>query len=305
MPRFTLRQLAHFRAIAAHGSIARAAEHANVSRSALASSLDELERALRAQLFRRQKAHGVDLTPVGEALLDRAVSLLDAADDFEAHASSATLAGPLRVGCFASLAPTIVPTMLECFADQHPAVDLHVEVDSQDVLVRSLRRGDLDVAVLYNMHYDRSLATAALFDTTMHVILGAGHALAGEPVVALALLEHEPMILLDTPRSADDILGYFQHHGVVPTIRHRTRHFELVRSLVARGMGYSLFIQLPRNQYSYEGLPVLARPLDPRPHLERASVVWLRGRPLTRRAARFIDLAVEHREAFRPPSVYH
>lgn len=305
MNNFTLRQLSYFCAVASTGSISAAAEQEHVSRSAISSALDELERALRTPLCTRHKSSGVALTSAGHYVFERAISLLRDADDLEATAGGQRLAGALSVGCFPSLAPTILPTMFKLFDRIHPDVSLHPVATDQESLTRSLWGGDIELAIMYNMHLDRSLRSTKLYDTAMHVILPARHHLAAGSAVHTPALEQEPLILLDVPPSTDDVLGFFRGQGLSPNIRLRTSHFELVRSLVAQGLGYSLFIQRPRINESYEGLPLVARPLTPRPHLERVSIIWPAGRRLSSRARRFIELAQEHVDTYAPEPFPH
>jgi DNA-binding transcriptional LysR family regulator len=75
----------------------------------------------------------------------------------------------------------------------------------------------------------------------------------------------------------------------VPRVRHRTVNFEMVRSLVARGHGFSLLIQEPSVGVSYEGRPLIVRPLAD--HVEPTAVVlaWPSAAPPTRRARAFAD----------------
>jgi DNA-binding transcriptional LysR family regulator len=266
--------------------------------------LDELERALRTRLCIRNKASGVALTAAGELVFERAISLLREADDLEAAAGGQRLSGAIRIGCFPSLAPTILPTLFRVFDRLHPDVTLDPVSADQEELLQRLRSGDIELAVMYNMHLDRAFETVRLYDTAMHVILAADHPLAAEEAVPATALEREPMILLEVPPSAEDVLSYFTMQGLSPHVRLRTPHFELVRSLVAQGLGYSLFIQRPRIHQSYEGLPIAAKALDPRPHLERASIVWPAGRRLSSKARRFVELAREHVETYAPVSLY-
>lgn len=301
---FTLRQLRYFCAIAGAGSISAAAEAERVSRSTLAAALDELERELGATLCTRNRAHGIQLTAQGEVVYGKAVALLKQAEELGGSGNGAALSGPLSIGCFASLAPTILPAVHAHFEREHPDVTLTVTTANQSTLVQQLRSGEIELAVMYNMHHDREFTTARLYDTAMHVILAADHPLAALDVVPLSALEEEPLILLDSSPGASNVLGFLAANAVTPRIRLRTTHFELVRSLVARGLGYSLFIQRPRNGRSYEGLPVAARPLDPHPPLERVSIVWPAQRTLSAKAGRFVEIAGEHVAEFRPQDLY-
>jgi DNA-binding transcriptional LysR family regulator len=69
----------------------------------------------------------------------------------------------------------------------------------------------------------------------------------------------------------------------------RTTSYELVRSLVARGLGHTLLINRPPGDISYEGLPVVAIPISDA--LPTISVVLARvhGARVTARARAFTD----------------
>ncbi|MCW4384373.1 LysR substrate-binding domain-containing protein [Salinibacterium sp. SYSU T00001] len=304
MTSLTLRQLRYFCAIAGAGSISAAADQEHISRSALAAALDDLEEALGMQLCVRNRAHGIQLTAEGRRVFERALALLQQADELAGTDDGRHLAGPLSIGCFASLAPTVIPAVHSHLEREHPEVTLTITTADQSTLVQQLRSGEIELAVAYNMHLDREFSSVQLYDTAMHVILAPEHPLAALDVVPLTALEEEPLIALDSSPGAANILAYFAANGLAPRIRLRTTHFELVRSLVARNLGYSIFIQRPRNGSSYEGLPLIARPLDPAPPSERVSIVWPAARPLSAKARRFVAIAQEHVPEIRPEDLY-
>jgi DNA-binding transcriptional LysR family regulator len=288
---FTLRQVEYFCAVARAGTLAGAADGLLVSRSALTAGLDELERALGVTLLRRRRASGVELTPEGAHFLDGALSLLLAADDLSGRVSQRTLVGELHVGCFGSLAPTVLPAPIAAFARDYPAVDVIIQATSQDLLIHSLASGDLELAVLYRTEPFPQLESALLYRTRMHVVLHEAHPLAQEDVVPAAGLGGDPFVLLETPPSADQAMGYLNSLGITPRIAQRTSSFELARSLVGRGLGYALFVQQSPTELTFEGRRVVARELDPAPHDVEVGIFWPRGRTLSARARRFIDFA--------------
>ncbi|WP_370184815.1 LysR substrate-binding domain-containing protein [Rhodococcus wratislaviensis] len=304
MPRFTLRQLAYFKAIAATGSISAAAAAESVSRSALTSALDALEQSLRTQLFVRHKAHGVILTPTGERILEMANALLQDAEQIEASIDQSHLTGSVAVGCFSSLGPTIVPTLFDALAADHPGVTVRAYTESADRLMQLLLSGEIEIAIGYNTHLDRALQTVPLFETRMHGIVSADHPAAAQPVIAAIDLVEEPLILLDVPPSPEYVSNYFRELDLSPVIRHRFPSFEVVRSLVARGYGYSLFIQQPASGVSYEGVPVVAKPLLPAPRRERVGVAWPAGRRLSTNAKAAVDALRAHVDRIQPPDLY-
>lgn len=297
MANFTLQQLRYFCAVARTGSISAAAKAELVSRSTIAAALDELELSLQTRLFSRHKASGTVLTDSGHQVLDRALVLLGLAADLADSTTGSVLSGHLSVGCYPSLAPRVLPALVAFFTREHPGVELLVHSASELDLVKSCGSGEYDLVISYDLNRHGSLRTTILYETTLHVILPADHPLGREPVVSASDLAGRPLILADMNRGGAmaqtgvNAIRYLAEVGVEPTIFQRTDNFELIRSLVARGLGYSLVVQRPEADVSYEGRGLVALPLNPSPPIHRAMIAWSAGRPLSRLARTFIDAA--------------
>jgi DNA-binding transcriptional LysR family regulator len=306
MPNYTLQQLRYFCAVAKARSISAAAKSELVSRSTVSSALDELERSLQVRLFSRQKAHGAALTDAGQRVLERALALLDLADDLGATASGSTLGGALSVGCYPSLAPRVLPVLLDRFTSEYPEVDLLVHSASEKELVRAVGSGEFDLIVAYDLDRHRSLRTAVLYNTTLHVILPAEHPLATGPTVQATDLADMPLILADLDMGSTmaqtglNALTYLAGAGIEPRVFQRTDNFELIRSLVARGLGYSLVAQRPESRLSYEGKALATLPIEPHPPTYRATIGWASGRSPSRLARTFVEAALKHAEEMQP-----
>lgn len=298
--RMTLRQLECFSSIARMGSIAAASESLHISRTSVADALDSLERITGTQLCVRSRSTGVELTVAGEDFLVRAEEILVSAEQLESPAPDHRLHGTLSVGCFSSLAPTVLPAVWAELAQEHPELELTVTSTHRDDMLSGLHSGIFDVILGYNLNVLPGLSTAALYDTRMYALLPADHRLAAGPVARIQDLAAEPLLLMDVSPSREDILSYFAHHTVTPRVRFRSPNFELIRSLVARGLGYSLFIQRPAGDQSYEGLPLACLPLDPPVHVERTCVAWSRKREPSKLVRAFVAAARRHGEGLRP-----
>lgn len=295
MADYTLRQLDYFVAVAEAGSISGAAAKLRVTPTAVASALTELERALRTQLLVRRKAHGVSLTPTGVFLRKRAVILLRDAEELRlATASAGTeLSGPLTLGCYVTISPTILPLLVRWTAEHHPKVELDVVARSQAEITELLLAGGLDLAIVYDMGLPDGLESVLLYTVRPYIVLPADHRLADAASVSLAELADEPLILLDLPPAAMHTLRVFEQAGVAPRVVQRTTDFELTRSLVARGLGYSVIVQRPAVDCSYEGLPLAALDIDPAVPGVGVRMVWPRGVRLTDRAQALVTFAAE------------
>ncbi|WP_434620244.1 LysR family transcriptional regulator [Arthrobacter sp. A5] len=293
MARYTLRQLAHFVAVAESGAISAAAQKVHLSQGAVAAAVSELERIFRIQLMVRRKAHGVTLTPAGKHLYSRAIVLLAEAEELELSAASGgrELAGPLVIGCYLTLAPTVLPLLLSGFAALHPQVRLEFVEGSQDGLQERLFAGGLDLVVVYDTDLLPGLAGVELYQAPAYVLLPEGHRLAQQGDVSLAELAEDPMVLLDAPPSSRHTMSLFEQAGVEPNVRHRTTDFEVTRSLVGRNLGYSILIQRPATDTTYEGLGLIAKTLNPAVNPLSVKMIWPKDFRLTDRAQAMTEFA--------------
>lgn len=293
MARYTLRQLECFVAVGERGSIAAAASALLVSPSAVTGALNELERVFSTQLTIRRKAHGVSLTPSGDYVLAQARSLLHAATDLQSLAASSgeELRGQLVVGCYSSLAPTLLTELLAEFSTRHPEVELEFHAGTQHQIHQMLLAGRLDLGIAYDLAVPAGLTRRKLADSVPSVVLPADHALAAREHVALADLVTEPMILLDVDPSRQNTEMMFSAVELTPWVRFRTTDFETTRSMVARGMGYAILVQRPAGDVSYEGRPLAVRPIHPGVRHVPVSMVWPQKTKLSAAAEAMLDLA--------------
>ena len=289
----TLRQLELFCAAADHGSFTAAAQSLFLTPNAVALAVRELESSLGVHLCVRQRAKGLVLTPSGAHLLTRARLLLREAEELcrSVGSSAGTLSGPVAVGCYSTLAATVLPPLMDGFARANPAVELSIVDGTMTDLLRRLRAGEIDVVITYRISLPADLEQVVLFETEAHVLLAEDHRLAREEAVVLADVEEDPLILLTLPPSDEHTLEMLTRAGVRPRIAHRTSNYELVRSLVARGFGYSILIQKPTIDESYEGRRLVAKPVSPPLPSEAVVIAWPSAVRLTERARALVDYA--------------
>jgi len=285
--RFTLRQLEYFVAVAEAGTVTAAAERVHLSQSAMSTALGDLERAFGVQLLVRHHARGVTLTASGDELLVTARELLRQADELDgsAHALGEGLTGRMTIGCFAILAPYVVPPMVAAVDQELPDLELEPVEETLDALDKGLSDGRFELAVTYDLGLGESIDRTPLFSVGQHAILAASHPLAAADVVSLAELADEPFVLLDLPHSRDYFREAFASAGVQPRVRYRTRSAETARALVGRGLGWSLLNLRPTNDLSVEGRPVVIKDLADAVPALTVVLAKRRGARLTKRAA--------------------
>ena len=276
----------------------------HVSQSAIALAVGELEKVLDVQLFLRHRAKGLTITKAGISVLADARSLLSHSQELvdSARSRGRDLAGTLAVGCYMTLAPFLMPASLEGFAAEHPRVQLTFAEGSQVDLQTRLLNGETEIALLYRLDLQPGIHHEVLYETRPYVLLPQAHRLARRSTVDLNDLADEPMIMLDYPPSVHYFTELLSSVGVVPRIQHTTASFETVRSLVGRGLGYSLLIQRPTAKISYEGLPLAHCSIKQRVAPMPVLAAWAEGAKLTRRATAFVEFC--HRTFHAGPVVH-
>ncbi|NVN00404.1 LysR family transcriptional regulator [Arthrobacter sp. SDTb3-6] len=295
MSNVSLRQLEYLIAAAETGSVTAAAARVYLSQSAVSTALTDLEEALGVQIFIRHP-RGLALTNAGQQVLTDARRLVAGMEDLRnsARESSQSLSGKLVVGCYSTLAPILLPRVIADFTASHPGVDLSFIEGSQTQLTEQLRNGTLDLALLYeydagSSRFARDMAVTVVVPTPPYVILPERHPLASRETLSLKELAPLPLILFDLPPGGDYFLSFFSDEILAPNIKYRTTSFEMVRALVARGLGYSILSQRTNINMSYEGLGFVTRPLTGEMPGLNVAAVHLSGVRLTRRAVAFID----------------
>lgn len=292
MARFTLRQLELFAALPDHATLSTAAAALHISESALSHAITELERAVGEQLCLRRKARGMQLTPAGRYFAERARAVVADADELASALASqrGELVGPVSVGCFTGFASTVLPPVLDGFARAHPRVEIAITVGTDDELLPPVTAGRLDVAIVYDMFVPDGLAKRPIYRTEILAVLPPEHRLAAEESIDLADLADEPLIMLDAAPSATHTPRIFAERGLEPNTRVAVPSLELVRVLVARGLGYSLLMWRPNySMTALEGRPVVMRPLRPAAGLTSVVAVWPEQMRLNGRATAVLD----------------
>ncbi|MDE0172372.1 MAG: LysR substrate-binding domain-containing protein [Defluviicoccus sp.] len=144
----TLRQLRYFQALVEHGSFSRAAESVHVSQPALSLQIRELEASLGGPVVERE-SRGIQLTRLGREAHEQTLRILDETLLLETMGKRFE-EGPLRfaVGILSTLAPYLLPGLLDRLEDSSPRVELNVMEASGQDLVAHLLAGRLDAAIV-------------------------------------------------------------------------------------------------------------------------------------------------------------
>lgn len=260
----TLRQMEYFLAVLDTGSMTKAAQKCHASQSATSMAIAQLEKLLGAPLFVRSRNTSLTPTSVALAFAEHARSCVESAEAARAAATETLLelSGALRIGCLHNLARLVLPPLAQQCVERYPHVDLQLLEDSAAQLQTDVRQGRVDLALVYSLQVDTDLPMTRLAEIHLHAMLPTDHPLAAEDTVSWKDLAAEPAILLDAPPTVERIQAQAHRLGLSLNIRWTLSSMESIRSLVARGLGYSLTNSPPSVGTTADGLEVVYKPLS-------------------------------------------
>lgn len=196
--RLRTRQLLLLEALGREHNLGRAASALGMSQPAATKLLQQAEDALGEPLFTRL-ARGMEPTPVGEVLIRYArQALVDFGFAREQMAALRSgLTGRLRLGTVPGALPELLAPALAAYQRQHPRVAVSVLVETSDVMLAQLERGDVDLVLgrPTEGHFEDTLDIVPLLAEPQVVVVRAGHPLLKKRKPMLADLVRWPWIL--------------------------------------------------------------------------------------------------------------
>ncbi|MFF7264736.1 LysR substrate-binding domain-containing protein [Streptomyces sp. NPDC008159] len=296
----SLSQLRAFAAVAEHLHFRDAATAIGMSQPALSGAVSALEETLGVTLVERT-TRKVLLSPAGERLAVRARAVLAevAALMEEAEAVRAPFTGALRLGVIPTVAPYLLPTVLNLVHERYPDLDLQVHEEQTANLLDGLTTGRLDLLLLAVPLGVPGVTELPLFDEDFVLVTPLGHELGGQEGIPREVLRALNLLLLDEGHCLrDQALDICREAGRddVPVTTTAAGLSTLVQ-LVAGGLGVTL---LPRTAVTVETSrnPQLLTGRFAHPAPSRR--VALAMRTGAARGAEYEELAAALREALRP-----
>jgi DNA-binding transcriptional LysR family regulator len=205
-----LRHLRYFVAVAEELHFTRAAERLHLAQPALSLQIRRLEDELGVRLFSRSTRQ-VQLTPGGEALLERARVVLREYDALLGHAGAVAggESGHLALGISPQARTTVGTAFVHAIRERLPDVVLSKREEGTSPLLADVRSGRLDAALGFCPELSDELEAEHVRDEPLLVAVPAGHPVAERGEVAIEDLRDETW-LLPSDAKAGGFLGVFR-----------------------------------------------------------------------------------------------
>jgi len=193
----SVKQLAYLQALAEEEHFGRAAERCFVTQSTMSAGIKELEETLGTKLFERTK-RSVMLTPTGRLITDAATDILLQINEMMAIAlrEREPLTGRLYLGAIPTIGPYLLPQIMRQLMKSYPKLKLYLKEEQTDVLLRDLRKGDLDavlIALPFDTHWFNHMS---LGYENFQLAVPKGHPLIKKSTVKISDIDPEDLVLL-------------------------------------------------------------------------------------------------------------
>jgi DNA-binding transcriptional LysR family regulator len=232
-----------FQEVAERGTLTSAAAALGYTQSAVSRQVATLERAAGTSLLERRR-DGVRLTAAGHVVLRRAAAVLEQVDAAGRELAGLPAdAGTVRLGWFAGAGGVLVPEAIAALRRTHPGITVTSREASTPVLVRALRAGTLDLAVIASEPPFRAPDTGSpplelrvLTERGLRLAVPATHSFAARDAVDVVDLRGQRWIG-GHPSGDDRLMGVWPGLDERPVIAHTARDWLAKLSLVAAGCG--------------------------------------------------------------------
>jgi len=299
-----LRHLRYFEAVASEGTFLKAARRLNLSQPALSKQIRDLEREVGVPLLERTP-RGIRLTLPGRVFRSEGRRTLDDAARavLSARRAHAGVAKHLLISHDELLfyAP-VVAELFHAFRTAHPDVVLDIRPAASADQPVALRRGLIDLGVLYTFSWPlRGFAAERLVDCALTgVLLPAGYSLAATSRVRLRDLGRLKFVW-----GLSDVLGRptlraaLKKRGLVLRARRGQTSLISARLAIAAGGAWTLTSQAAAALYASVTRAVVYRPFHEAPIPLWIALAW--REPVSGAAQTFLDVAREMQPSASQP----
>ncbi|MFM1859463.1 MAG: hypothetical protein RL133_963, partial [Pseudomonadota bacterium] len=238
MKNLSLRQLKIFVSAARLSSFAKAAEEMHLTAPAISMQMRDLEEDLGIPLFAK-KGRGIALTSAGEYFLvyaRRVLQSLREAEDMMAKLKGIET-GSLTIG-LVSTAKYFVPQLLAEFRKDHPGIQVVIQVRNRDQLIKLLREGEIDIAVMGKPPRDLDVRAEPFANHPHAFIAAPNHPLTKQKRIPVSTLDQEEVLVREAGSGTRAVMeNFFEEHRFRPMSTIEMSSNETIKQAVMAGLG--------------------------------------------------------------------
>lgn len=274
---YTLHQLQIFRKIVETKSITKASEALHLTQPAVSIQLRKLQDQFDiplAEVIGRQ----LYITDFGREIDAAAESILRQVDaiNFKMLAHKGILAGRLKVSVV-STGKYVMPYFLSGFIDQHPGIDLEMDVTNKTKVIESLERNEIDLALVSILPATLRVEKLDLLQNKLFLVGNANSRFNRKRNVRESL-STLPLIFREKGSGTRQVMeSFIERNRIQVKKKIELTSNEAVKQAVLAGLGYSIMPLIGiRNELHNLELQLI--PVKGLPITTTWRLIWLKGK---------------------------
>lgn len=252
-----LRSLRYFLQIVESGSFSKAADRLHVAQPALSRQIRQMEEELGVALLYRN-ANGVVATEAGERLLHHARRIMAECAEIpeSVRGTAMTPCGDVRFGMPGTVSELLAAPLIEAARERYPKVRIRVVEAMSGYILDWLRRGDVDLAMLYATSDPSGLVVHCGLSEEIFLFAAKGMetGLAGD-VASLSEVVQLPLVIPGPGHGLRDLLdGAALTEGLPLASTIEIDSYNQIKKVVMRGLGFGILPLTAINREVQEGI---------------------------------------------------
>ncbi len=228
------------------GSISGAADACGVSQPSATKQLKTLEAAIGERLVERD-GRASRLTEAGEVVVRRASKVLDTLQGLEeelaalrgAETGTLTLAASTTPGAY------VLPSILQCFAERHPGVDVDIAIGSSAWVADRVRKREYSLGIAGEIELRGGVRAEPFLDDELVGIAAPGQVEVRRGRAPVAELERWTLLVREQGSSTRAVAErYLARAGYRPANRWELDSNEAIKRSVQAGLGVGFVSRL-------------------------------------------------------------
>ncbi len=293
------RRIQYLLTVAEERNITSASKKLYISQPALSRLILNLEHELGTELFIRDRGN-LHLTQAGEVYLRgcRAVLAISNSVAKEISDLDGSKTGRITLGVTSLTGEFLLPAILDFFEKKYPGVELVLAEERMSVLQEMVKKGDIDLAFVYETQ-DKELDYRLALQDTIYLQVPnfyfekqiGWHSGIGNLPLPPKALSGQPMVLLKKGRGMRIIADQFMlQFGISPGKLIETENIHLANSLVCLNKGFTFVPGMAVHQFDKCGKSGTYCEVQGYPMYRKLYCCYRKGRYLTEAERYLMDL---------------
>ncbi|MFI2742519.1 LysR family transcriptional regulator [Zhouia sp. PK063] len=194
----TITQLQYVLAVAEYQNFTLAAEKSFVTQPTLSMQIQKLEDELDILIFDRSKKP-IQLTEVGKKIVEQARNIVNESSRIKdiVDQQKGFIGGEFKLGIIPTIMPTLLPMFLKNFINKYPKINLKIEEQNTETLIKKLQEGHIDAAIAATPLEIENIKEKPLYYEPFVAYVPENHRLFSKQKISIDDLDVDDILLLE------------------------------------------------------------------------------------------------------------